>query len=195
MCFRTIRPLYFDYSWTEVTSPVTLDFETGREVRGAVDPDLEFEGLVAARYPDSVRVFADESRDDSLEVVSVGFCVPSIGYRFGIRLVGFTSVLSAELYSIFCASKYIFRIALPSAVVFSDSLHALYHLRDGPFSSRVSPYVFKILHLLSLIRERGCAVGFVWIPAYSGISGNEQADCVARMASRLPFTALWGSFG
>ena len=192
MCFHTIRPLYFDYLWTELTIPVSLDFEIGREVRGAEDPALEFDGLVVTRYPDSVRVFGDASRDDSTEVLGVGFCVLSLGYRFGIHLMGFTSVLSAELYAIFCALKYIFRMGLPSAVVFSDSLHALYHLRDGLFSSRVSPYVFKILHLLSLIRERGCVVGFVWIPAHSGISGNEQADCVARMASRLPFTVHCG---
>ena len=82
MCFRTIRPLYFDYSWIEVTVPVNLDLETGREVRGAVDPALEFEGLVSARYPDSVRVFTDASRDDSAEVVGVGFCVPSMSYLF-----------------------------------------------------------------------------------------------------------------
>ena len=37
-------------------------------------------------------------------------CIPSLGYRFGIRLVGLNSVLSAELYSIFCALKYIFRL-------------------------------------------------------------------------------------
>ena len=103
-----------------------------------------------------------------------GYLIPKLS--FCICLVGFTSVLSAELYSIFCALKFILRMALPLAVVFSDSLYALYHLRDGPFSSRVSPYVFKILHLLSLIRERGCAVGFVWIPAHSGIGGNEQTD-------------------
>ena len=157
-----------------------------------MDPDLEFEGLVGASYLDSVRVFADASREDSVDVVGVDFYVPLMGYRFGIRLVCFTSVLSAELYSIFCALNYIFRMALPSAVVFSDSLHALYQLRDGPFSSRVSPYGFKILHLLSLIRERGCAVGFVWILAHSGVSGNEQADCVAGITSRLPFTVHCG---
>ena len=192
MCFRTIRPLYFDYRWTELTIPVPLDFETGREVRVAMEPALEFASLVDARYPDSVSVFTDASRDDSSEGVGVGFCIPSLGYRFGIRLTGFTSVLSAELYSTFCALKYIFRLSLSSAAVFSDSLYALYHLRDGFFSTRVSPYVFKILHLLSLIRVRDCVVSFAWILSHSGISGNEQADCVARTASQLPFTVHCG---
>ena len=125
MCFRTIRPPHFDFAWTELTIPVSLNFETGREVKGAVEPALEFDSLIDARYPDSVRVFADASRNDSSEGVGVGFCFPSLGYRFGMRLVGFTSVLSAKLYSIFCALKCIFRMSFPSVVVFTDSLYGL----------------------------------------------------------------------
>ena len=122
-------------------------------MKGAVEPALEFDSLIDARYPDSVRVFADASRDDSSEGLGVGFCFPSLDSRFGMRLVGFTSVLSAELHSIFCALKYIFRMSLPSGVVFTDSLYALYHLRDGFFSSRVSPYVYKYGYFLDTARS------------------------------------------
>ena len=182
-----IRPLHFHYAWSDLTIPVALDFETGREVRGAVEPAVEFNSLVNIRYPYSVRVFSDASRDDSFGGVDVGFCTPSLGYRFGIRLTSLASVLSAELYSIFCALKYILRMRFPSAVVF-----IVFHLRDGIFSSCASPYVYKILHLLSFMQERDCAVGFAWIPSHSGIVRNEQADYVARSASRLPFTVSCG---
>ena len=85
----------------------------GREVKGAVEPAGEFDSLVDARYSHSVQVFSDSSRDDSTGSVGVGFCVPSTGYRFGIRLACFTSILSAELYSIFCVLKYILRMRFP----------------------------------------------------------------------------------
>ena len=124
--------------------------------------------------------------------VGVGFSAPSTGYRFGIRLASFTSILSAELYSILCALKYILRMRFPSTVVFTDSLYALYHLRDGFFSTRTSPYEYKILHLLSFIQEQEFTVGFAWITSHAGIVGNEQTDYLARLSSRLPFTVNCG---
>ena len=169
-----------------------MDFETGGEVRATVESAVEFDRLVNVRYPHSVRVFSDASRDDSSGGLGVGFCAPFRGYRFGIRLASFTSILSAELYSIFCAPKYILRMRFPSTVVFTDSLYSLYHLRDGFFSTRTSPYVYKILHLLSFIQEQEFTVGFAWIPSHAGIVGNEQADYFARLASRLPFTVNCG---
>ena len=42
------------------------------------------------------------------------------------------------------------------------------------------PYVFKILHFILYIQERGCSVRFVWIPSHFGIEENELADSVAR---------------
>ena len=54
MCFRTIRPLHFDYAWSDLIIPVALGFETGREVKGAVEPAVEFDSLVSVRYPHSL---------------------------------------------------------------------------------------------------------------------------------------------
>ena len=54
-------------------------------------------------------------------------------------------------------------------------------------SFRTSPFVYKILHLASLLRDRGGSVGLGWVPSHMGIAGNESADLVARSASRLPF--------
>ena len=52
------------------------------------------------------------------------------------------------------------------------------------------------VHLTSaifyLMQEQDCAVGSAWIPSHSGIVGNEQADYVARLASRLPFIVHCG---
>ena len=134
MCFCTICPLHFDYAWSDLITPFTLDFETGREVKGAVEPAVEFDSLIGL-----------------------------------------------------CGTLLHLRMRFPSTVVFTDSLYALYHLRDGFFSARTSPYVYKILHLLSSIQEQDRAIGFAWIPSHSMIVANEQADYLARSATRLPF--------
>ena len=120
------------------------------------------------------------------------FCAPASGYRFGVRLSDFTSALSAELYAVFCALKYILRLQVPSAVIFTDSLFSLYHLRDRLSSFRVSPFAYKILHLAALISERGGSVGFAWVPSHAVIVGNELADSVAKSTSGLPFVVHCG---
>ena len=129
-CFRSTRPRYFDCARGEIAGPVLRDFETGGEVKGSVEPSAVFDQLVHVRYPDSVFLFSDEARDPSNERVGAGFCVPASGYRFGVRLSYFTSALSAELYAAFCALKHVYRLEAQSAVIFTDSLFSLYHLRD-----------------------------------------------------------------
>ena len=172
----------------EIAGPVSLDLEIGREVKGSEEPCAMLDELVHARYPGSVILFSDGARGLVTEWVRACFCVPASGYRFGVRLSDFTSALSAELYAVFCALKNIFRLQVPSAVIFTDSLFSLYHLRDRLSSFRVSPFAYKILHLAALIRERGGSVGFAWVLSHAGIAGNELADSVAKSASVLP---LW----
>ena len=95
------------------------------------------------------------------------FCFRSTQPRYFDCLSNFTSALSAKLYAIFCALKHVYRLQAPSAVIFTDSLFSLYHLRDRLSSFRVSPFAYKILHLASLIRDRGGSVGFAWVPSHT----------------------------
>ena len=52
-----------------------LDFETGREVKGSVEPSAMFDELVHSRYPGSVILFSDGARDPANERVGAGFYV------------------------------------------------------------------------------------------------------------------------
>ena len=137
--FRTIRPLYFNCSWDEIAGSVLLDFETGREVKGSLEPVLEFDRLAGTRYSDSVLLFSDGACDTISERVGAGFSVLYTDYRFGVRLSDFTSALTSELYAIFSALKCVYRSQVPSAMIFMDSLFSLYHLRD------IFSYVFFCL--------------------------------------------------
>ena len=160
---ETVWPLYFGHSWAELSISFSLDFETGRNVKSAVVPALEFDRLAMDRYLDSAFLYTDGACDDVSKEMGVGFYVPSVNYRFGI--VSQVSPVSSRLNSIFCTLEYVYQMSFPSTVVFTDSIYAMYHLRDKLFSLLTSPYVYKIMHVVSHIQEHDCSVGFVWIPS------------------------------
>ena len=140
--------------------------------------------------PDPPRglIYTDGSVDPVAGRAGCGLFVPSLDYRFGVRLPDASSVLFTELYAIFSAVKYIRRVGLVDSVIFSDSHSALVGIRDR-FTDSTAPYVvYSIARLLCLASGRGLAVRFAWIPAHSGIWGNETADCIARSAAGLRFS-------
>ena len=74
------------------------------------------------------------------------------------------------------------------SVILSDSRAALVCIRDR-FTHPSVPYiVYSIALLLLLVSSRGLGVHDAWVPAHSGILGNETADYIANSAARLPFT-------
>ena len=133
-----------------------------------------------------MRVFTDDLADSVSERVDCGFFVPSLGYRFGLRLPVFTSILSPELYFMFFALKYILRMKISVSAVFSNSFLALTSVRDR-FSTHAGPsFAHKIVHLIFLISDFGLRVMLIWIFSHVGIPDNEIADSITRSASRLP---------
>ena len=95
-------------------------------------------------------------------------------------LISINQSITAELTAILLALEIIFTLPQPSFIVFSDSLSALTALES--FSSS-HPLVLSILEWLFLIQRRGRHVEFCWVPAHVGVSGNERADRLAKVAA------------
>ena len=136
MCFHTIRPLHFDYVWFDLTIPVALDFGTGREVRGAVEPAVECSSLVTVRYPHSVRVFPHASRDDSwgaLASASLPYGTDSafalrVSPLFSLRNSAPSSVLSNKFLE--CVFPLLWCLPTPCmlCIIFATGSFHLVHL-------------------------------------------------------------------
>ena len=65
---------------------------------------------------------------------------------------------------------------------------ALVCIRDRLTDSSVPYIVHSIARLLLIASSRGLGVRLSWVPAHSGIRGNETADYITKSAARLPFT-------
>ncbi|XP_033225254.1 uncharacterized protein LOC117178109 [Belonocnema kinseyi] len=113
--------------------------------------------------------------------------VPESWLRFGVQLRDFASLITSELYGIFCALKYLMERKRRDAVIFSDSLSALTNIRNRRFNHACHPLARLTGNRIAAAARSGVKVSLVWVPAHVGLLGNEQADEVARSASRLPF--------
>ena len=99
-------------------------------MKSAVDPMLEFDRPVGSRYPDSVLLFTDGAHKPASERARAGFCVPSINYRFGIRLFIFARfcLLSSTQSSVQGSSRVDFsvpRISLSEISILFSALLCL----------------------------------------------------------------------
>lgn len=99
------------------------------------------------------------------------------------------SVFSAELFAILQALKHVQLEGIEKAVICTDSLSSLRAIEHLNYGSRL---VFQTLETLN--RLSNTKIIFLWIPGHAGISGNEEADKLAKQGAdsgeviSLPFT-------
>ena len=127
-------------------------------------------------HKDSNWIFTDGSKSSS----GVGYGVYNRDFNCKGALPVFTSIFTAELFAILKAVEKIVPAAGTDFTVFSDSKSVLQSLSN--FNS-VNPLVLKIQQWVFLLTFKGVHVNFCWVPAHTGIHGNEEADKLAKVAA------------
>ena len=110
---RSLMELAMGFCWAFWTAQALhwlfLDFEFDRSIKETSNSSIEFDSLRLVEFPESVAIIVAGSRGVWRVYTGVGFFVPSLNFKFGVRLTGSIMVLSTELYSIFYALKIILR--------------------------------------------------------------------------------------
>ena len=73
---------------------------------------------------------------------------------------------------------------ITNIVIFTDSLSTLQKLESGTDVSKDLTHLIWSLH--NLMRRYHIRVVLQWIPAHTGIPGNERADALAKKGASLP---------
>ncbi|XP_015260458.1 PREDICTED: uncharacterized protein LOC107104854 [Cyprinodon variegatus] len=135
--------------------------------------------LIHERYGYYVHIFTDGSKNPENGKTSCAFYIPELKVKVFKRLTDHLSIYTAEIMAIMLALYWIEEVKPLRILICSDSSAALTSLKNTLSKCRED---IMLENLLSLYRVRnlGIDVQFLWIPAHSGIKGNEMADSLAK---------------
>ncbi|KAG0433831.1 hypothetical protein HPB47_019553 [Ixodes persulcatus] len=136
------------------------------------------------KYASSLEIYTDGSVNKSAGTATAAYVIPSIGKEHAVRINIETSSTTAEMVAILLALEYLGNTEwMTAAVILTDSRTALRNLANAGEGSLLAQ---ETAHLATTLQERGWTLAFQWVPAHSGIVGNERADTLAKNAHALP---------
>lgn len=136
------------------------------------------------KYASSLEIYTDGSVNKSAGTATAAYVIPSIGKEYAVRINLETSSTTAEMVAILLALEYLRTTEwMTAAVILTDSRTALRNLANAGEGSLLAQ---ETAHLATTLQERGWTLAFQWVPAHSGIVGNERADTLAKNAHALP---------
>lgn len=95
------------------------------------------------------------------------------------------SVYTAELYAIWPTLHIIMTNNIKQSVIFKDSLSAIQSISYRIRNKMHLFIVYKIRKAFMIAKRKNFFNKMVWIPSYSGISGNDRPDVLARIGVRM----------
>jgi len=177
-CFPQTPP------WTN--KKIEIDISLKKQINKKVD-NPEFLKLMAlqliSNYKLETHIYTDGSKMEN--AVAASFTIPSLGIDRKFRLCNSSSIYAAELTAIKEAVSWIINSddgGNCQYVVLSDSLSVLTSIKQNYSESR--PNLFNELMLL-LNRLDVNKIKIVWIPSHVDLTGNENADRLAKEALSL----------
>ena len=130
-------------------------------------------------HKDFTFLYTDGSRADGR--TGVGFFAPS--YHLSKRISDIHSVYTAELLAILYATKYIKTKRLKQIVICSDSKSSLTAIGS---TTHTNNYLVYLIRNNLKVLQQASQIKLLWVPAHTGIPGNEEADRLARLSLQQP---------
>ena len=140
------------------------------------------------QYADHVHIYTDASKDSSGKV-GIGCHIRLSSTSQSIdkvaRLTDGVAVQTGELAAIRMALQNIYLLENSTSyqryAIFTDSLSSVQNFSTNASRNRPNLYI----EATEFIQKLQSYVTLIWIPSHIGIPGNERADCLANIGTKL----------
>ncbi|XP_017885272.1 uncharacterized protein LOC108628089 [Ceratina calcarata] len=161
------------------TDKISMTFRFGRKFRTAIPERDEWKNGKLERFTGWNAWFTDGSKDE--ESATGCAWVSELSGESGSEYLGkFATVYQAEVVTVLrCAEELMSRgVRGNNIVIFTDSESTVKTMERSSFKSAIALECCDILNELALVNRR---VILCWCPGHRGVSGNEEADRLAKL--------------
>ena len=130
----------------------------------------------------TTKIYTDASKDCEGKT-GIGVYIPESDIYIKKRATDQLSIFAAEMAAIIIALQWLEETRLPKAIICSDSMSSLTSIQNGESTCR-QDLLNEINQIIFAINQQGRTVQFVWVPAHKGVEGNEEADKLAKEATK-----------
>ena len=123
--------------------------------------------------------------DGSLFNNNYGFGIYNSRISYFYRLSQPCSVYVAELSAIYFSICCIHKLSPAIYYICTDSLSSLLAINSFHFNNKSHYFLFFIKKMLLDLHSQGFIIKLLWIPSHCDIFGNEQADRLAKLGSKI----------
>jgi ribonuclease HI len=176
---------YFRFDLDALTARPKIDYFIFNKLK---EVEKEFYSIIA---PSEVSAITDRYQQThvfytygSLIEDQTGFGIHNYNEcKIEQKLQSPSSVFSAEILAIKSALEHISNKPQGKYIISTDSMSSLMALESRKFSCRSHPFVLLTKQIYFELQISGHDVALSWVPAHTGIPGNEIADEMAKNAT------------
>lgn len=152
------------YSYSKMNQPITNKQLALKEIRLNSQKSAVYTDASIINQNVGIGIFIEETKENIAYTISKSI-----------------SIKCAEIFAVFMAIKFMTAMKKENIIVYTDSKSTCTSLIRTVKENNDKFYEQQIIKLL--IENPRCRVTVQWIPAHSGIEGNEMADTIAKQAS------------